>query len=135
MLKKYYSLYLRCEIGDEDQKWAPHIFYLQCKGSLSYSLKCERPSMPFTVLLIWRRPKDHVSNCNFCLNNIKAFTSKNQNKIAYPNLPWAIRPIQNLLKLFTYDIVNDWSEWLCTINPLPINPIGLTRELNDPVRV
>ena len=43
--------------------------------------------------MIWREPKDHVTDCYLCLVNTQGFNAKNKSKIEYPNLPSAIRPV------------------------------------------
>ena len=44
--------------------------------------------------MIWREPKDHVTDCYFCLTKTEGFNAKNKSKIIiYPNLPSAIRPV------------------------------------------
>src|SRR5215469_15139473 len=53
----------------------------------------KRKSMPFAVPMVWREPKDHVTDCYFCLTNISGFSGKNKHKIKYPDLPSAIRPV------------------------------------------
>ena len=49
--------------------------------------------MPFAVPMVWREPKDHVTDCYFCLTNISGFSGKNKHKIKYPDVPSAIRPV------------------------------------------
>lgn len=49
--------------------------------------------MPFAIPMIWREPKDHLSDCYFCLINITGITSKTKHTVKYPNLKSAIRPV------------------------------------------
>ena len=49
--------------------------------------------MPFAIPMIWREPKDHSSDCYFCLTNIQGFTSKTKCKVVYPDLISAMRPV------------------------------------------
>ena len=49
--------------------------------------------MPFAVPMVWREPRDHVTDCNFCMTNVTGFTAKNKKHISYPNLPSAMRPV------------------------------------------
>lgn len=48
--------------------------------------------MPFAVTMIWREPKDHISDCYFCLIPL-INTMKIKANFRYPNLPSAIRPV------------------------------------------
>jgi hypothetical protein len=43
--------------------------------------------------MVWREPKDHLSDCYFCLTNIKVITSKSKHTVKYPNVPSALRPV------------------------------------------
>ncbi|UYV67602.1 hypothetical protein LAZ67_5001347 [Cordylochernes scorpioides] len=55
-------------------------------------IKSER-HMPFTVPMIWREPKDHSSDCYFCLTKTTGITSKSRHTVEYPDLPSAMRPV------------------------------------------
>ncbi|KAK4321206.1 hypothetical protein Pmani_007978 [Petrolisthes manimaculis] len=43
--------------------------------------------------MIWREPRDHVTDCYFCLTRVAGFTGKTRHLIAYPSLDSAIRPV------------------------------------------
>ena len=49
--------------------------------------------MPFAVSMIWREPTEHVTDCYFCLTNIKGFSKKNKSKIVYPSCQSALKPV------------------------------------------
>jgi hypothetical protein len=49
--------------------------------------------MQFAVPMVWRKPKDHSSDCYFCLTNITGITSKSKHAVKYPNVPSAMRPV------------------------------------------
>jgi hypothetical protein len=49
--------------------------------------------MPFAVPTVWREPKDHSSNCYFCLTNVTGITSKSKHTVKYLNVPPAMRPV------------------------------------------
>ena len=49
--------------------------------------------------MVWREPRDHVTNCYFCMVNIKDVGKKNWHKISYPSIPSAIRPVPHLKNL------------------------------------
>jgi len=91
--KKAYKLYFGCEIGDQDKKWAPHICCSSCTSGLKRWIEGSRPSMPFAVPMIWREQIDHTTDCYFCLTKTTGFTSRSKNRIIYPDLPSAIRPV------------------------------------------
>ena len=49
--------------------------------------------LPFAVPMVWREPKDHMNDCDFCLCNIKGYLVEKRGRIKYPNLSSAIRPV------------------------------------------
>ena len=51
--------------------------------------------MPFAVSMVWREQSDHVTDCYFCMTNIKEFYRKNKSKISYPVCRSAIKPVPN----------------------------------------
>lgn len=93
LVRKSYELYFGCKIGDQDKSWAPHICCASCVTSLTSWLNGKSRHMPFAVPMVWREPKDHSTDCYFCIVKINGITSKNKNLVKYPNIPSAIRPV------------------------------------------
>lgn len=95
VIKKAYSLYFRCRIGDQDKSWAPHICCNTCAAHLKLWLTGKRQAMPFAVPMIWREPTDHLNNCYFCMVPPigKGISKKKKWTLEYPNIPSAIRPV------------------------------------------
>ena len=72
--------------------------YIVCETCLTHLkgwANGRRKGMAFGIPLIWREPKDHVTDCYLCLVNTQGFNAKNKSKIEYPNLPSAIPPVTN----------------------------------------
>ncbi|XP_066463509.1 uncharacterized protein [Eleutherodactylus coqui] len=92
-ISKIYKLYFGCPLGDQDKKWAPHVVCTGCSSLLRDWLNKQKPSFRFAVPMIWREPKDHLTDCYFCAVNTTGFSSKNKHLIVYPNLDSAIRPV------------------------------------------
>ena len=88
-----YKHYFACQVGDQDKKWAPHICCNCCRTSLLFWLDGKRKQMPFAVRMVWRKQSDHVTDCYFCMTNIKGFSRKNKSKISYPVCRSAIKPV------------------------------------------
>jgi hypothetical protein len=61
--------------------------------------KGKRKGLPFGVPMVWREPKDHTSDCYFCIVNTKGVGKKNRHMITYPSIPSAIRPIPHCEEL------------------------------------
>ena len=55
--------------------------------------------MPFTIIMVWREPTDHVSDCCFCLTSTTGVTAKPKHTVQYPNLPSAMRPVPHIAEL------------------------------------
>ncbi|KAK3743456.1 hypothetical protein RRG08_011300 [Elysia crispata] len=43
--------------------------------------------------MVWREPRDHITDCYFCLTCVSGFSAKSRHLIQYPNLDSAIRPV------------------------------------------
>ena len=91
-VRRAYKDYFDVPLGDQDKKWAPHIVCHNCEEMLRDWTKGKRKGLPFGVPMVWREPKDHVTDCYFCLVNTKGVGKKNRQKISYPCIPSAIRP-------------------------------------------
>jgi hypothetical protein len=85
-LCQIYCLYFGCPLGDQDKSWAPHVICTACSSGLRDWLNKRKKSMPFAVPMVWREPRDHHSDCYFCMVDTAGFSSKNKHKIIYPNL-------------------------------------------------
>ncbi len=92
-VKRAYKAYFAVPLGDQDKKWAPHIVCHNCEEMLRDWTKGKRKSLPFGIPMVWREPKDHVTDCYFCLVSTKGIGKKSRRKICYPSIPSAIRPI------------------------------------------
>ena len=65
--------------------------------------------MPFAVRVVWREPRDHVSDCYFCMTDVTSVTAKNTKHINHPNVPSAMRPVLHSDKLKVPISTEDWS--------------------------
>ena len=91
--KKLYYSYFNLKLGDQDKEWAPNFVCETYLANLRGWSKGKRKSLSFGIPMIWREPKDHVTDYYFCLTKTEGFNAKNKSKIIYPNLPSAIRPV------------------------------------------
>jgi len=55
--------------------------------------KGKRKGLPFGVPMVWRKLKEHLTDCYFCLVNTRGIGKKNWQTISYPSIPSAIRPV------------------------------------------
>ncbi|KAJ8871619.1 hypothetical protein PR048_027946 [Dryococelus australis] len=82
------------ELGDQDKNWAPHIYCATCYFKLINWWNGKGNSMLFAAPMSWREPKDHVTDCYFCMTNVQGFTNRKSKKhVVYPNLPSAVRSV------------------------------------------
>ena len=89
-VKRAYKTYFEVPLGDQDKKWAPHIVCHNCEEMLRDWTKGKRKGLPFGVPMVWREPKDHISDCYFCIVNTKGVGKKNRHMVTYPSIPSAI---------------------------------------------
>ena len=79
-------------LGDLDKKWAPHYVCSSCTENIRQWVYGKRKSLAFGIPMVWREPKDHITDCYFCLCNVTGITRKNKSALKYPtNLDSAIR--------------------------------------------
>ena len=92
-VKRAYKPYFQVPLGDQNKKWAPHIVCHICEEMLRNWTKGKRKGLPFGVPMLWREPKEHLTDCYFCLVNTKSIGKKNRQNFSYPSIPLAIRPV------------------------------------------
>lgn len=92
-VKKVYFAYFKVILGDQDKSWAPHQVCKPCVENLRQWTKGKRVKMAFGIPMIWREPKDHVEDCYFCMVKTSGHSRKTKQKLAYPSLNSAIRPM------------------------------------------
>uniref|UniRef100_A0A6P7FIP8 Uncharacterized protein LOC114329810 n=1 Tax=Diabrotica virgifera virgifera TaxID=50390 RepID=A0A6P7FIP8_DIAVI len=92
-VRQTYFAYFKVKLGDQDKVWAPHKVCKQCVEGLRMWTNGKRAKLPFSILMIWREPKDHSSDCYFCIVKTSGYNKKNKCKIEYPSLLSAIRPV------------------------------------------
>lgn len=89
--KYYYSLYFGRTI--EFENWMPNICCKTCEVNLNSWWNGTRDRMPFAVPMIWKKQRNHRSDCYFCITKVGGFSAKNKNKIEYPTCQSASKPI------------------------------------------
>ena len=47
--------------------------------------------MLFAIPMVWREPRDHLSDCYISLTNKTGITSKSKHTVKYPDFPFAVR--------------------------------------------
>jgi hypothetical protein len=94
-VKSAYLAYFKIKLGDQDKIWAPKKVCNSCTTNLRLWLSGKREKMGFAIPMIWREPQNHDNDCYFCSVNITGHSKKDCNKIIYPNLNSAIRPVSH----------------------------------------
>ena len=54
------------KLGDQDKAWAPHMVCKSCTECLRQWSKSKKTSLKFGIPMVWREPRNHVSDCYFC---------------------------------------------------------------------
>ena len=62
----------------------------------------KRKSMPFAIPMVWREGNDHITDCYFCMINLKEINCKNKHHVQYFDVPSVIRPIPNMAQTFLF---------------------------------
>ena len=55
--------------------------------------------MAFGKPMVWREMKDHITDCYFCMTNLKGINRKNKHHVQYPDVPSATKPVPHGLEL------------------------------------
>ena len=95
-------------VGDQDKSWTPHICCTSCFTLLTGWLKGTR-HMTFAIPTIWREPKDHKTDCYFCMTKISGITAKIRHTVKYPKIPSVIRPVAHSTELPIHTAPLSWS--------------------------
>lgn len=73
----------------------PKTCCLTCETGLNLWFYGIRSSFRFAVPMLWKKPSNHDNDCYFCLTNVFGFSTKNKNKITYPDCPSATKPVSH----------------------------------------
>ena len=74
------------KLGDQDKAWAPHMVCKSCTEYLRQWSKGKKTSLKFGIPMVWREPRNHVSDCYFCAIDVTEINRKNRNVLKYPDL-------------------------------------------------
>lgn len=92
-VKRAYLAYFKLKVGDQDKSWAPHNVCKPCVENLRQWTKGRRKQLSFGIPMVWREQKSHVDDCYFCLTKTSGYSKKTRQKLSYPYLDSAIRPV------------------------------------------
>ena len=92
-IKQTYHAYFGMKLGDQDKAWVPHLVCKSCTECLRQRSKGKKASLKFVILLVWREPRNHVSNCYFCAIDVTRINRKNRKALKYLDLESACRPV------------------------------------------
>ena len=90
-LKNVYIDYFEVKLGDQDKPFAPHVCGNTCVENFRDWRNGKRKSMPFSIPIVWGEGKYHITDCYFCMINLKEINCKNKHYVQYPDVPSAIR--------------------------------------------
>lgn len=93
-VKRAYLAYFGMPLGDQDKLWAPHTVCKTCVELLrAWTKSKNKKHLKFGIPMVWREPKDHLSDCYFCMNDMRGFNKQKKATWVYPSLDSAIRPV------------------------------------------
>ena len=64
-----------------------------CTECLRQRCNGKKTSLKFGLPMVWREPKNHVSDCYFCAIDVTGINRKNRKVLKYPDLESARRPV------------------------------------------
>ena len=64
-----------------------------CTECLRQRCNGKKTSLKFGIPMVWRGPKNHVSDCYFCATDVTGINRKNRKVLKYPDLESARRPV------------------------------------------
>ena len=91
-VKRAYYCYFNVKIGHQDKPWAPHKVCHSCEENLRQWTKGTN-KIKFAIPMVWREPRDHITDCYFCLTDVKGYTGKTRHLITYPHVNSVTRPV------------------------------------------
>ena len=92
-IKQTFHAYFDMKLGDQDKAWAPHMVCKSCTECLRQWSKGKKTSLKFGTPMVWREPKNYVSDCYFCAIDVTGIDRKNRKVLMYPNLESARIPV------------------------------------------
>ena len=92
-VKRAYLASFKLKIGYQDKSWAPHNVCKPRVENLRQRAKRTRKQLSFDIPMVWREQMNHVDDCYFCLTKASGYIKKTRQKLSYPNLDSAIRPV------------------------------------------
>ena len=97
-----------------------HIYCKTCIENLRDRRNNKRKSMPFGVPMVWRERKDHVTDCYFCIANLKGINGKNKHHVQYPNVRSAIKAVP---MAYIFLFLSQMSPWNPVLIPNLLIPL------------
>lgn len=91
--KTHYELYFGRVMQNLEYYWVPEIVCNAYEANLNLWWNGTRPQMPFAVPMIWKKPRNHRTDCYFCMINVIGFSTKNKHKIKYPDCSSVVKPV------------------------------------------
>lgn len=91
--ERAYLSYFGINITDQTKNWIPHSICRDCHlGLIRWMNDCDGYSgLKFSKPMCWHEPKNHTTDCYFCLTRIDADTGT----VEYANVISATKPIAN----------------------------------------
>ena len=91
-IKRFFSKYFDCPVGDQDKTWAPHIVCSKCNITLKEWEKSKgKTQFPFVTPMYWMEVTDH-EKCYFCQIDLKGMNRNKRRSLVYPDVKSAKKP-------------------------------------------
>ena len=97
-MKKACHDYFGIKLGDRNKPFAPLVFYKICVENLRDQRNDKKKIMPFTIPMVWKEGKYHITDCYFCKLKLKGIDSKNKHHVQYPRCSFCYKTNPSCLR-------------------------------------
>ena len=77
-IKRAYHTYFGTKLADQYKAWAPHMVCKTCTECLPRWTNGKKSCLKFGILIVWREPANHDTDCYFCVINLNWINRKSR---------------------------------------------------------
>ena len=97
-ITRAYHVYFGIKLIDKYKTWAPHMVCKACTETMCGWTNGKR-SLNFGILMVWKEPTNHVTDCYFYAVDVTGINRKNRDRLKYPDLQSARRLVAHCNKI------------------------------------
>lgn len=105
-IEECYFKYFKIKVANLDKSWVPHVCCTTCYKNLTDWSHKKIVTLPFTKPVIWREQKDHITDCYFCLTDLKGQNRKKKHTLKYPDVSSVDKPVYHCEDLPAHSLLD-----------------------------